>query len=142
MKKYLKTIFIIQLVLFLLVILLLFTQLNELFPLSPSIFFIISSLIGLVFTILIIKNIEKGKLKTMLVVNGLSSFGVMFFSVIHNLFYALGEVVGNVLLQKIISGIGGFFFILGVLICPIAFLVSSILSVIFYYKSRVVEQKK
>lgn len=136
MKKSLKIIFFVQIILFLLVILFLFTPLNEVSSISASIFFILFSLMGIVFTFLVKKNIEKGKLRKVLLINGLSAFGVLFFSVLHNLVYALTEIVENNILTLFLGFIGGTFFILGVLISPIVFLIASIFTIVLYIKKN------
>jgi hypothetical protein len=75
-------------------------------------------------------------------INGLSSFGVAFFAILHNLFYALAQLIGEGIFVKILGFLEGTFFVVAIVACPIVFLITAILSVIFYYKSRVVEQKK
>jgi hypothetical protein len=141
-NKWLKPIFIFESILFILVLLFLFTELNELLPIAPVFAFIIFSPLGLVQFFLVKKNIEDKKLKISLMINGLSSFGVAFFAVLHNLFYALAQLIGEGIFVKILGFLEGTFFVVAIVACPIVFLITSILSVIFYYKSRGVEQKK
>jgi hypothetical protein len=136
MKKWLKIIFFSQILLFILVILFLFTPLNEISTISAMIFFILFSLIGIVSVFLVKRNMEKGKLKRLLIINGLSAFGVMFFSVVHNLFYALNEISGRTIFVKLLEFLEGTFFILGVLISPIVFLVTMVLIVIELSKKK------
>jgi len=141
-NKYLKPIFIFESILFIFVLLFLFTPLKELIPIAPVFAFVMFSPLGLVQFFLAKKNIEDKKLKISLMVNGLSSFGVVVFAILHNLFYAFAQSIGEGTLFNIFEFLEETFFIVAIVVCPILFLISSILSVVFYYKSRVVEQKK
>jgi hypothetical protein len=96
--------------------------------------FVLFSPLGLVQFFLTRKNIKKKRLKIWLMINGLSSFGVLFFAVIHNLFYALAELSNGLMLVNFLGFLEGTFFIVAVAVCPIIFLITAILSVISYFK--------
>jgi len=141
MNKTIKNIFIFQLTLFFVVFLLLFTELQEFFPLSPVISIILFSLMGIVFVFLVRKRIKKGKVKKILIMNGLSAFGIMFFSILHNLFYAIGEISGEGFLKGVIDVVGGTVFIIGVVISPLVFLGTAVF-VVFDFKNQKKEDSK
>jgi hypothetical protein len=136
MNKRLKTVFILQLVLIFVVLILLFTELNEFLPMAPMIVFILFSTIGLIFTLLVKRNLQKGKLKTILLINGLSAFGLMLFAILHNLMYALAEMVSNGVITTLLEFMSGTFFIIGVIGCPVVFLVSSVLAAMQFKKVK------
>jgi hypothetical protein len=138
-NKWLKGIFIFQTIIFIIVLLFLFTELNELSPIAPVLALVIFSSLGLVQFFLAKKKIEDRKLKISLMINGLSSFGVIFFAILHNAFYALGEMGKQVVFVDLLGFLEGAFFIIAIVVCPILFLITAILSVIFYFKNRVEE---
>jgi hypothetical protein len=78
---------------------------------------------------------KKSKLKTLLLINGLSAFGFMLFAILHNLLYAVAEMMSVSTLNSVLNMSSGFFFIMNVVGCPILFLVSAIMSIIEYRKS-------
>jgi hypothetical protein len=135
----LKLIFIFEFILFICVLILLFTELNETFPISPLFIFIIFSPLGIVQFCLTKKNITENKLKTVLMINGLSSFGVTFFAILHNLFYAFTQMIEQSVLLSVLGFLEATSFIVAIVICPIVFLITAILSVVFYFESRVEE---
>jgi hypothetical protein len=55
------------------------------------------------------------KLRKWALINGISSVSVLLFSIFHNLFYALGELVSNTVLNSVISVLGGLFLYLPLL---------------------------
>ena len=134
MQKVIKSLFLVQIGLFILTLLFLFTPVGEMFLPGGFILLAIFSLLGLVFTFFVRKHLKKSKLKKILVINGLSSFGLLFFSVLHNLMYALGEVINIEILGKVIGFIGGAFFITGVVVSPVVFLITTITSIIYFRK--------
>lgn len=136
MPKIIKTLFFIQIALFISSMLFLFTPIGELFLPGGMILLAIFSIVGLVFIILVRRKMKEGKLKKSLLINGYSAFGVLVFSVLHNLMYALGEMIMGNTLEYIIGVTGGGLFILSVVICPVIFLITAITSIVYYSKSK------
>jgi predicted ferric reductase len=135
MPKIIKTLFFIQIALFVSSMLFLFTPIGELFLPGGMVLLAIFSIIGLAFIILVRRKIKEGKLRKIFLVNGFSAFGLLFFSILHNFMYALGEMVTGNALEKIVGIIGGGFFILSVVVCPVIFLVTTIMSIIYFRKN-------
>lgn len=135
-NKYLKNIFVFECIIYILIILLLFTELNEIFPISPVWLFLLFSPLGLIQFFLTKKHVKNRKLKIQLMVNGLSSFLVMIFAVLHNLFYALSELIGKSISSSIFVFLEGTSFVMALVLCPIVFLVTAIFSIISYSKAK------
>ncbi|MFC1727558.1 hypothetical protein ACFL0Y_03470 [Patescibacteria group bacterium] len=76
---------------------------------------------------LTLKQEKKGLLRKFLLLTGGSAMGLLAFSVLHNLFYAVEVITKDVLLISRLAGlIHALFFIVAVIICPIGFLVGAI----------------
>ncbi len=135
-NKYLKNIFVFECIIYILIILLLFTELNEIFPISPVWLFLLFSPLGLIQFFLTKKHVKNRKLRIQLMANGLSSFLVMIFAVLHNLFYALSELIGKSISSSIFVFLEGTSFVMALVLCPIVFLVTAIFSIISYSKAK------
>ena len=88
-------------------------------------------LLGLALLILAVRWRQVGLLRTFWILVGASTAGFGAGSVLHNAFYALGTVTGDwPILHAAMHGLEVAFFVLAVLICPIAFLVGTIGAVV------------
>ncbi len=117
-------------VLLLLVVFLDFVR-GPLFLLFP----LVNFLLGVWLLIVALKH-KKSKLRNALVASSLSGIGFFVFMVLHNLFYALASVSASIaLLFYLCEALHVIFFLIGVVICPIAFIVSSII-VLFLFRSN------
>ncbi len=91
--------------------------------------------VGLIITTY--KEKISGKRKLFLLFSGFSSAGFSLFVVLHNLFYALGTVTGNLgILNKIISFFEVAFFLAAVIICPVGLIVGIVGTLILLRKSQ------
>ena len=69
----------------------------------------------------------KGKQKTFLLLTGISAIGFPVFVILHNFFYALAVLAGNlVVLKAIMEFLHAAFFLIGLIGCPIGFLIGAI----------------
>lgn len=88
-------------------------------------------LLGLALLILAVRWRQVGLLRTFWILVGASTTGFGAGSVLHNAFYGLGTVTGDwPILHAAMQGLEVAFFVLAVLICPIAFLVGTIGAVV------------
>jgi len=75
-------------------------------------------------------KLEK-KLKVFLILTGASAIGFPVFVILHNFFYALGVLAGNiVVLKSIMEFLHAAFFLIGLIGCPIGFLIGAIGSIV------------
>lgn len=94
---------------------------GKIFLLPIAIFFILSILL-IYFAIK-----EKIKEKKFLILTGICAAGFFVFTVLHNLFYALAELSSNIfLLPSIFEFLHVAFFLIGVIGCPVGFLIGII----------------
>ncbi|MFH2013465.1 MAG: hypothetical protein ABIJ17_00645, partial [Patescibacteria group bacterium] len=129
-NKYLKKI------LFCLIIIFIFLLLYLFVPFSISIrrilfpFFAIFGLLFLLFGIilLVFSKKEKGKLKTFLILTGISAISPLLFTVLHNLFYGLSITFENY--KALFEWFHALFFIISIIISPIIFIIGIIGSMI------------
>jgi len=122
MSKYIKIIFYSSISIFVFLILIIFTPLNEYLVFLFPYLFVVSFLLGIALLVLSKRGVKEEKLRRLLIINGISLAGIPLLSVLHNLFYALEQLVENVFLTNVISYLGILFFILSVIVCPIVFL--------------------
>lgn len=100
--------------------------------LSPMLVF---SLLGAVLLVLALREKTGGRLSKFLFLAGASSAGFFVAVLLHNAFYALAVVSQNLtVLKYIFEGLDVFFFFVSVLICPIAFLVGMMGSIVLLLK--------
>ena len=105
-----------------------------------SFYFIIVSgiiffLLGIALIFFTIKEKIKGLLKKFLILTGASAIGIPIGVILHNLFYALFiKLFGTNFWDRIGVGDEPFFFILATIICPIAFLVGVIGSIVIFIR--------
>lgn len=102
-------------------------------------FFLILAILGITFlilgTILIIKaRKEKGKLKFFLTLTGISAISPFLGSILHNFFYGLSIVFGN--LKLFFEVLHTTFFIISLLIAPILFIIGVTGSIIIFSRKN------
>jgi hypothetical protein len=83
-------------------------------------------LLGLALLILAVRWQERSLLRTFWILAGASTAGAALGSVLHNAFYALATVTGNwPILNGAMEVLEAAFFVIGTLLCPVAFLVGT-----------------
>ena len=87
-------------------------------------------LLGALLIILILKNKVEGRLKKFLLITGISAVGFLVFVLLHNLVSGLLSTIFNKEIEEPV------FFILATLICPVAFLVGAIGTIISLIKQK------
>jgi hypothetical protein len=102
---------------------------SELFLIPFALFF----LLGIALIVLTLKEKVAGILKKFFLLTGASATGVLVFILLHNVIYALfiyffGEGFWN-------GGDEPFFFIMATLVCPLAFLVGAVGSIVLGFKN-------
>jgi hypothetical protein len=96
-------------------------------------YFYLVGILGLLFLILgiviwIYSKKEKGKLKTYLLITGISAIFPLISVILHNMFYALSIVVNS--LDWLFRFLEGTFFAIALLIAPLTFLFGLVMSLI------------
>lgn len=77
------------------------------------------------------------ELKKFLILLGVSIAGFFVFVLLHNGFYALGTITNNIaVLRHLIEALSVVSFCIAVLLCPPAFLVGAVGSIVFTVKRR------
>jgi hypothetical protein len=106
-----------------------------------SIFMIVSSAILVIFSsvligLTLVQKVE-GKLKKFLILTGVSAAGFFVFALLHNIFYALEQITGNIVilsyLRKVLEVI---FFLIAIFACPIGFIIGAIGTIVMFSKKR------
>lgn len=78
-----------------------------------------------------------GKLRRFLILTGVSAVGFLASVLLHNFFYALGVLTNNIfVLHFLFEFLHGAFFIIGLFICPVGFLVGGVGSIFCFLKKR------
>jgi len=80
------------------------------------------------------------RVKLFLLLSGGALAGFAVFAVLHNLFYALGQIAADIIvLKQLLEFLHVIFFIAAVLVCPAGFLIGvigSIATAIMYFQKR------
>ena len=98
---------------------------------------VIFLVLAIALVVLTFKSELKGKLKKFLLITGFSAIGMPIFSVLHNLVYGLFIVIfGEDFWETNGMPDEPLFFILAVIVCPIAFIVGMIGSIILFVKNN------
>ena len=96
-----------------------------------------SILIGLT----LVQKVE-GKLKKFLILTGASAAGFFVFALLHNIFYALGQVASHItILSYLMKALEVIFFLTAIFACPIGFLIGVIGTIVMFNKKRKSEQE-
>jgi len=111
-----KYVILVLMVIFFLIIIQMF------FPFVTGVYFLI--LIGGFFLCGLVLSILSFRKKWFLI-TGLSAVGFFVFVILHNAFYALNIIFPNILIDILGAG----FFLIAVLVCPVLFLIGSIISI-------------
>lgn len=94
-------------------------------------------LLGAVLIFLTFKKKVGGKLRRFLILTGASAVGFFASVVLHNFFYALGVLTNNIfVLHYLFEFLHGAFFIIGLLVCPVGFLVGGMGSIFCFLKKK------
>ena len=93
--------------------------------------------LGIALIFLTLKRNVKGVLKRFLILTGASAAGILVSILLHNFFYGLFIILfGTDFWDRIGLGDEILFFFMGILICPITFLIGVVGSIIMYFKER------
>jgi len=107
---------------------------GSLFFLLP--FVVFSFLGGLLAFLTVKEKVEDGFRKFLLLTGG-SSFLFLISVLLHNFFYALGILTEDIfVLRYLFEFLHGGFFIIGVLVCPLGFLIGVVGSIGLFFKLK------
>ena len=107
---------------------------NFLFMAIPGIIFL---LLGIALIVLTAKSGLKGLLKKFLLITGAAPIGVVVSVILHNAFYGVFiYFFGADFWDRIGIGDEPVFFVLAIIVCPIAFLVGVVGSIVLFIKRR------
>jgi len=99
--------------------------------------FIVFSLLGVVLIFLTVKEKVEGMLKKFLILTGASSVGFFISILLHNVIYGLFiYLFGDTFWERIGLGDEPFFFIIAIFVCPLAFLVGVVGTIVLLVKKR------
>jgi len=142
-KKTIKAVFYTLIVIFILIILEMFTLGMEIGIIrtitiySMFILWFLFFSLGIILVVLTYKSKVKGKLKIYLLLTGISSLMFPIGAVLHNVFYAFAIMLENIIILKYLMNIlEVIFFLMSVPISPILFLIGIIGSMILFRKER------
>ena len=94
-------------------------------------------LLGLALLILALRWQERTLLRTFWILAGASTLGFALGSVLHNAFYALAMVTEQwAILSGAMNVLEVAFFLIAVLLCPVAFLVGTVGAIVLIVRSR------
>jgi len=95
------------------------------------------ALLGGILVILTLKKKVKGRLKKFLMLTGLSVLGFVASVILHNLFYGLAVIAREiVVLSWLMKVFDVGFFMVGIFICPVGFLIGVIGSAVLFMRKR------
>jgi hypothetical protein len=107
---------------------------NFLFMAIPGIIFL---LLGIALIVLTAKSGPRGLLKKFLLVTGAAPIGAVVSVILHNAFYGVFiYFFGADFWDRIGTGDEPVFFVLAIIVCPIAFLVGVVGSIVLFIKER------
>lgn len=139
------TIFYLLLAVFVLTISILFSPTLRGFV--AGVFIIISAVIlvilgGILVALTLLQKVE-GKLKKFLILAGTSAPGFFVFVILHNIFYALGQITSHItIISYLMKALEVIFFLTAIFICPIGFLIGVVGAIIMFNKKRKIPKKK
>jgi len=86
--------------------------------------------------ITLVQKVE-GKLKKFLILTGVSAAGFFIFALLHNIFYALAQVSGHIIiLSYLMKAFEVIFFLITIFACPIGFVIGVIGTLVMFNKKR------
>lgn len=99
--------------------------------------FAVFFLLGVALIVATVKKRVKGKLKKFLVLTGVSAAGFFVSVLLHNFLYALAVLTVNIkILHCLFEFLHAAFFLIGLLACPLGFLIGAAGSVILLGKRK------
>ncbi|MBA7509614.1 hypothetical protein ES705_01578 [subsurface metagenome] len=111
-----------------------YISIDFLFMAIPGIIFL---LLGIALIVLTVKSGLKGLLKKFLLITGAAPIGTVVSVILHNAFYGVFiYFFGADFWDRIGIGDEPVFFILAIIVCPIAFLVGVVGSIVLFIKGR------
>jgi len=115
-----------------------FIRSSNIFLIFPLIFFIL----GITLAFFAHREENKNRLRSFLLLTGISASGFFICILLHNVFYALGTLlIDTIILKYLIDFLGTIFFLLAVLVCPLSFLVGVVGFVISNIKDKKLKNK-
>lgn len=94
-------------------------------------------LLGVALLFLALKQKMEKTLKKFLILTGASAVGFFVFSVLHNLFYAFGILTEHIIVLKyLMEFLHVASFLIAIFVCPIAFLVGVVGSIVMFIKNK------
>ena len=114
--------------------------LPDVLPFFRPVFLILIALcflLGVALLILSVRWKERTLLRTFWILAGASTVGVALGTVLHNAFYALATVTGKwPILNGAMEVLEVAFFLIGTLLCPVAFLVGTVGAIVVLVRRR------
>jgi len=111
-----------------------YISVSILFMAIPGVIFL---LLGIALIALTAKSVHRGLLKKFLLITGAAPIGAVVSVILHNVFYGIFiHFFGADFWDRIGTSDEPVFFILAIIVCPIAFLVGVIGSIILFKKGR------
>lgn len=111
---------------------------SELFLIPIAVFF----LLGVALIVFTLKERVEGVLKRFFLLSGASSAGFFLFILLHNAFYALAVAGSHIpVLGSLMEFLHAAFFFMAVPVCPLAFLVGAIGTIVIKFRSSGEEKK-
>jgi len=99
--------------------------------------FIILSLLGIILVFLTLKQKVGGALKKFLILTGISAGGFFVSVFLHNIFYGLSIITNQIsILSFVMEMLDIAFFIIAIFICPLAFAIGLIGTIIIFIKKK------
>jgi len=94
-------------------------------------------LLGLALVFFTVKKKVKGGLKKFLMLTGASSSGFFVSILLHNFLYGLAVITARItILHYLMEILHGLFFIVGIVVCPIGFLIGIVGSIVLFIKGK------
>lgn len=111
-----------------------YISISVLFMAIPGMIFL---LLGIALIVLTAKSVHGGLLKKFLLITGAAPIGVVVSVILHNVFYGIFiHFFGADFWDRIGASDEPVFFILAIIVCPIAFLVGVIGSIVLFIRGR------
>lgn len=93
--------------------------------------------LGLALVFFTRKRKVKGKLKKFLMLTGVSSAGFFVSILLHNFLYGLAVITARItILHYLMEALHGLFFIVGIIVCPIGFLIGVVGTIVLFVKGK------
>ena len=94
-------------------------------------------LLSVLLFVLTLRSKLRGRLRKWLIVASGAAIGFIVCSVLHNLFYGIGTVTGHLFpISVLAEALHVYFFLVSILVCPIALLVGIIMTIVTLVRKR------